>query len=127
MLTSVIIISLLLLTITAALSAANYISRLNVLENEFKSTSNNLAEACIRYAIAKLAIDGNNYTGNELSVPVGNGTCAVISVVPTGSVWPKTVKTQGVYPHNQAEQSYTNLTIVLNSDFSINSWQETPN
>jgi hypothetical protein len=126
-LTSVIIISLLLITITAAISSANYFSRTNILENEFKIRSGNLAEACVSYARAKLAAGSANYAGNELSVPVGSSTCSVISVVPTGAVWPKTIRTQGIYPHNQAEESYTNLVVVVNSDFSISSWQETPN
>jgi len=126
-LTSVIIISLLLITVTAALSCANYFSRFNILENEFKTDSGNLAEACVNYARAELAADPENYAGNDLSVPVGSSTCSVISVMPAGAVWPKTVKTQGVYPHNQAEESYTNLVVVLNSDFSIISWQETAN
>ena len=126
-LTSVIIISLLLITITAALSSANYFNRTNILENEFKIGSGNLAEACVSYARAKLAADQVNYAGNELLVPVGTDACSVISVMPTGAVWPKTIRTQGVYPRNQAEESYTNLTVVLNSDFSVNSWEETPN
>jgi hypothetical protein len=124
---SVIIISLLLITITAALSQANYFSRLNILQDEFKTTSDNLATACVNYARAKLMADPNNYSGNEPSIPVGADTCSVIAVLPTGNNWPKTIKTQGVYPKNQAEESYTNLTVVLNSNFSVNSWQETPN
>lgn len=126
-LTSVIIISLLLITITAALSFANYFSRTNILENEFKIAGNNLAEACVGYARGRLMNNPDNYAGNEPSVPVGADTCTVISVIPTGPVWPKTIKTQGIYPKNQAQRSYTNLTVVLNSDFSVNSWQETPN
>jgi hypothetical protein len=124
---SVIIISLLLITITAALSFANYFSRFNILENEFKITGENLATACVNYARAKLMGDPNNYAGNELSVPVGDDVCSVISVVPTGNVWPKTIKTQGIYPRNRIQESYTNLSVVLNSDFTVNSWQETPN
>lgn len=126
-LTSVIIISLLLITITAALSVANYFSRFNILENEFKIRSDNLAEACVSYARAKLIADPNNYAGNELSVPVGVDTCSIISVTPTGGSWPKTIKTQGIYPRNQAQASYTNLLVVLNGGYSINSWQESPN
>lgn len=124
---SVIIISLLLVTITAALSTANYFSRFNILENEFKIRSDYLAESCLSYARDKLMSDPSNYSGNELSVPIGGDTCSVISVLPTGSGWPKTIKTQGIYPRNQAEESYTNLAVMLNSNFSINSWQETPN
>ena len=126
-LTSVIIISLLLITITAGLSFANYFSRLNILENEYKIISGNLAEACVGYARGRLMNNPDNYAGDEPTVPVGGDTCSVISVVPTGGSWPKTIKTQGIYPQNQAEESYTNLTVVLNSDYSINSWQETLN
>ena len=93
-LVSVIIISFLLITITAALSGANYFSRFNILENEFKNHSENLAEACVSYARAKLMADPANYAGNEFSVFVGGDTCSVISVAPVGAVWPKTIKPQ---------------------------------
>ena len=124
---SVIIISLLLITVTAALSCSNYFSRLNILENEFKIRSGNLAAACVNYARARLIQDPLNYAGNELSVPVGADVCSVLAVSPTGAVWPKTVKTRWIYPGRQGEQSYTNLTVILNSDNSLNSWQETAN
>jgi hypothetical protein len=122
---SVIIISLLLITVTAALSCSNYFSRLNILENEFKIKSGNLAVACVNYAKTKLAGDPLNYAGNELSVPVGADICSILSVSPTGATWPKTIKTRGIYPGGQTNQSYTNLTVILNSDFTVNSWQET--
>ena len=104
-LTSVIIISLLLLALTVALSAANYFGRTNIMEYELKVASSNLAEACLNYAKAKLMADPLNYSGNELSVPVAGDTCSVISVLPTGNNWPKTLKTQGIYPKNQPEES----------------------
>lgn len=86
-----------------------------------------MAAACVNYARARLIQDPLNYAGNELSVPVGADVCSVLAVSPTGAVWPKTVKTRGIYPGRQGEQSYTNLTVILNSDNSLNSWQETAN
>jgi hypothetical protein len=124
---SVVIISLLLITVTAALSCSNYFSRLNILENEFKVRSGDLANACVNYARARLMQDPLNYAGNELSVPVGADICSVLAVSPAGTAWPKTVKTKGVYPGGQTEQSQTNLTVILNGDYSLSSWQETVN
>ena len=124
---SVIIISLLLVALTAAVSYANYFSRLNVLQSEFKARSYSLAEGCVNYAKTRLMNDPINYAGNELAVPVGANTCSVISITPVGSVWPKTIKTKGIYPTGQPDQSVSNLLVVVNSDYSLMSWQEVPN
>lgn len=123
-LTSVIIMSLLLITIALALSSANYFSRFNILENEFKEHSNNLAEACVNYALGQLALD-INYAGHDQAVLIGADTCAVVSVLPAGAVWPKIITAQAVYPKNQAERSFTNLTVTINANLSVISWQET--
>jgi hypothetical protein len=123
--TSVLLISLLLITITAALSMTNYFSRYNILENEFKERSSGLAEACVDYAIGQLAVD-NSYAGNNPAVPVGVAdTCSVGAVTAVGPQ--KQIITQGVFPKNVANQSYTNLKILVNANLSVASWQETPN
>lgn len=115
--TSVIIISLLLVTVSVALSSANYFSRFNVLESEFKERSSSLAEACVDQAMFNIA-SNNLYNGN---VAVGANSCTIVSVT-VGN--PDTiVKTQGVF-----QNSYTNLVVeVKNSNLAIVSWQETPN
>lgn len=117
-LTSVIIISVLLITVTAALSSINYFSRFNVLENEFKQKSANLAEACVDYAFSRLAASpayDPGALGGEC-VGVGLDKCKVVSV--SGSA----VQVQGVY-----QKSYTNLVVNFDSDFNVSSWQEVEN
>ncbi len=118
--TSVIIISVLLITITTALSLTNYFSRFNILENEFKQKSTGLAEACLDYALGKLAADAS-YAGGLPPVNVGTGTCIVCDVAPTGLGYPKTIRTRAVY-----QKSYTNLSIVVGSNLKPTSWQEIP-
>ena len=116
--TSVIIMSLLLITITAALSTANYFSRFNILESEYKERSNGLAEACVdqaRYNIAQ----NIPYTG-DVTV-TGVSKCTIVDVIMAGSN--KIIKAQGMY-----QKSYTNLQVeVKASDLSTVSWQEVPN
>jgi hypothetical protein len=118
---SVIIMSALLLTITVALSSANYFSRYNILENEYKQHSSDLAEACVNYAKGQLAGNSGYTVTAPAVVAVGTDSCKIISVGAS------TIKTQGTYPNTGPDISYTNLTVVLNSNLTINSWQETPN
>ena len=118
-LTSVIIISLLLITVSAALSSANYFSRFNILENEYKSRSASLAESCVDFAIGKL-ITEPAYTGNNEQISVGSDFCKVVSV--SAGSYPKYVSTQAVY-----QKSYTNLCVQINSSKSIIGWKELKN
>jgi hypothetical protein len=125
---SVLIMSALLITITAALSSANYFSRYNILENEFKEHSSYLAEACVNYATGQIA--GNTgYTASSVTVPVGQDTCSIASVTTNNPVvGQSTIITQGVYPKVPPSQSYTNLKVVVNTaNLKVVSWQESPN
>ncbi len=116
-LSSVIIISLLLVTITAALSLVSYYSRFNILESEYKQRSVALAQSCVDYAFSQLVVNPN-YSGNEC-LNFSSNNCKVVSV--TAGSYPKTIQSQAQY-----EKSYTNLSIVTNSSFQIQSWQELP-
>ena len=116
---SVIIMSALLLTITVALSSANYFSRYNILENEYKQRSSDLAEACVNYARGQLA--GNVTVAANTVVPVGTDSCKIVSV--NNDI----IIVQGAYPHSGPDISYTNLKVTLNGNLTLNSWQETPN
>ena len=113
--------SLLLITITIALSSANYFSRFSILENEFKEHSSNLAEACLDYAYGKI-VSNPSYAGNESAVRVGSDNCAIVSVSALGA--DKIIKTQGIYPQNQPKKSYTDLKVEVDNNFVIQSWQE---
>ncbi|MDR3643432.1 MAG: hypothetical protein P4L74_07480 [Candidatus Doudnabacteria bacterium] len=121
---SVIIISALLLAVTAALSTANYFARFNILEDEFKHHSNALAEACINFARGQVADNQGYVVVTPVSVAVGTDVCRIVSVSAFGGQ--TTINTQGIYPNGGPDRSYTNLTVVLNSDLTIYTWRETP-
>ena len=128
--TSAIIISVLLLAITLAITFSAYFARFNVLDSESKERSVGLAEACGDTAILKYSED-NSYvpspvfnfitqTGGE-SVNVNSDQCTIASVDTSGSQ--KIIKTQAYI-----NKSYTNLRIGIDStDFTIKSWDECTN
>ena len=122
-LTSVIIVSLLLITVITALSAVNYFSRYNILENEYKERSSGLAEACVDYAIGRVA-SNPSYAGNNEKVAVAGSNCVVKSV---SGAFPKVISTSGYYPQNTPLKSYTNLTVTINSNLRVTNWQEKAN
>lgn len=117
-LTSVIIISLLLITVSAALSSANYFSRFNILENEYKSKSYGLAESCVDFAVSRVIADSGYAGGNE-QINVGSDNCTVVSV---SAGYPKNIVTQAVY-----QKSYTNVCAQISSGKSIIGWKELKN
>ena len=114
-LTSVIIISLLLITVSAALSSANYFSRFNILENEYKSNSFSLAESCVDFAVSRV-IANSGYAGGNEQINVGSDNCTVVSV---SAGYPKNIVTQAVY-----QKSYTNICAQINSSKTIIGWKE---
>lgn len=117
---STIIISVLLLTITTALSFSGFFVRFNVLGSEYKEKSNGLAEACGDAALLKLAIDPDPAHAANQTVQVGSDSCKILDVVQAGGKY--TIYTQGNF-----QRSYTNLEILVNDiDLSIISWEEIP-
>ena len=122
---SVIIISVLLITITAAVSLSGYFARFNVLDSEYKERSIALAEACADTAILRLAQD-SGYHGPD-TVNVGSDVCTILSVESNGSEF--IIKTQAAFPlltSNSSEHAFTNMEVIVQSnDFSILSWKET--
>src|SRR5687767_5360098 len=105
-LTSVVVISALLLSLTATMSLAGFSSRFNVLDSEFKTMSNFLASACVDTAILKL-IDNLSYAGGEtITVDTGQ-TCEIVSVDDTGPT-EKTILT-----HAEFRRAHTNLEVVV--------------
>jgi len=115
-LTSVIVISVLLLAITVRLGFSAFFNRLDVLDSESKERSSALAEACVDTAILNIARNAAYNPSNQV-VAVGSDQCTIVSVTSSGSQ--KIIKTQAVI-----NKAYTNLKISINSDFSINSWDE---
>jgi hypothetical protein len=114
--TSVMIISLLLITITVALSTSNYFSRFNILESEYKTRSLGLAEACVDQALYRLVQKLD--TPNNFNVNIGNSQCKIVSISPAGAA--RTIKTQGEF-----QKSFSNIKVVANTPgYTVSSWQE---
>ena len=116
-LTSVIILSVLLIIITAALSFANYFGQYNILNNELKQKTYALGEGCLNYAIMRSAGD-QSYNGNEC-IKLANNFCKIISVS-TGA-FPKTIITQSV-----VQKNYSNSQAIIGPDLKIIFEQEAP-
>lgn len=113
---SAIIISVLLLTITFTVSMTGLWGRFNILDAESKERSSNLAEACADIAILNLA---QSQPQPLNPVHVESDECNIVSITPGSQT---TIKTQAII-----NKAYTNLVVVINSDYSIVSWNEVLN
>jgi hypothetical protein len=118
--TSAIIISVLLLAITLAITFSGYFARFNVLDSESKERSSALAEACIETAILSLSL-AQPPPPNPVNIgPSSEDNCNIISITPSGGQ--TVIQTQSII-----NKSYTNLNITVDdSTFNILSWQEVP-
>lgn len=116
---SSIIISILLLGITLAISSTGYFSRFDILKTEFKKRSSALAEACVDTALLKLA-QNQSYNGNE-NIGVGNDQCSILTIETASGQ--KIIKTKAVF-----QNAVTNLKITIDSaDLSVIYWEELAN
>jgi len=119
---SAIIISVLLLIIAVTIGMTGIFGRFNILDSESKERSSALAEACADMAILKLS--GNKdyvlIDPDDHNIPVGSDTCDIYALS-TPRTFPITIQTRGVI-----NKSYTNLIVVIDSDFTIVSWKEVP-
>lgn len=124
---SSIIIGAVLVAITFALGFSSFITRVNILDVEFKEKSIGLAEACVDTAIILLQGDSGYVpaVGAGDLIPVGSDSCYIRSV--TGGSWPKTIRVQAKYPPTSNKSSYTNLEVVVSkpgNEVVVNSWEE---
>lgn len=118
-LTSAIIITILILTVTLAVSATGFFGRFNILDTTFKEQSASLAEACVEVAFLKLA-ENTNYAGNE-QIAVNGDSCTIRQIQTLGNQ--KTIETTAT--KNEAQ---SNLEVVISTaDFSVLSWREVAN
>jgi hypothetical protein len=120
---SAIVISVLLITITFALSFTSFYGRGNILNSEFKKVSYGLASSCAENAMLKLALNQSYVpvSGGE-TLNLGSNTCKIISVTSSGSQ--RTIKTQSIY-----KNTYSNLQVLVTlspSSLTVNRWTETP-
>ena len=127
---SVIIITLILLSTTAALATKGFLDRFNILEGEAKEISAGLASACVESARIKIARDGDNYTGDETLMvvtdpadPAKNKTCEIVLVTHSGDE--STIQSKGAY-----KKATTNYEVIVDTDdelIPIISWKEVTN
>ncbi len=116
-LTSAIIISILLIAFSLAVSTTGFFGRFNILDSENKQRSLALAEACGDEALLRLIIQPG-YQGDE-TVTVGGEPCHIFPITSGVQV---TIRPQGSYGG-----ATTNLQTTFNgTDYSLISWQETP-
>ncbi len=117
--TSAIIISLLLMAITFALSFSSFFGRHNVFDSQTKEISYALAEACAEKALLNLA-QNSSYAGNETITVKSPDTCDILTIETAGSQ--KTIKTRATF-----QKTTTNIKVVANMPPQIVSWEEVPN
>ena len=123
-LVSAIIISAVLLIITFAMSFSVFFVRFNILDSEFKKTSEALAEACVNTAVLELEKSSSwvpAATGTLVTVDGPEKTCKICKV--SGAAQ-KTVTTRAAY-----KKAHTNLEVKITPGAgftTINSWMETP-
>ncbi len=117
--TSAVVISLLLMAITFALSFSSFFGRFNVFDSQTKEISQALAEACAENALLKLA-QNSSYAGNETITVKAPDTCDILTIETNGSQ--KTIKTRATF-----QKTTTNVKIIANMPGpQLVSWEELP-
>ena len=120
---SVIIIAVVLAIITFSLSTSGFFLRFNILDNEAKKQSLDLAEACANEVMLAIA---SGSTSTPQTFPVGSSSCKFCSISTVGAT--STVKVRAVTSDGNSN-SYSNVTAVLTlngTNFIVNSWDDVP-
>ncbi len=116
--TSAIVISVLLIIISATLSYSGFFARFNLLETEYKKESLAKAESCVDIARVFIANTPGYTTTNYIPPDVD---CSIVSVTGTA---PYVIVSSADYKDSQtyiqAEATRTS------TDVTIDSWQEYP-
>ncbi|PIR37991.1 MAG: hypothetical protein COV34_02800 [Candidatus Zambryskibacteria bacterium CG10_big_fil_rev_8_21_14_0_10_42_12] len=114
-----IVLSLIIILITATLNQSGFFARYIALDSEYKEMSVALAEACIDNAILRIISD-ETYGGNE-TLRVGDEICTIRPVqIDAPSAGMYTIETQAAF-----NEATTNLRVVIDgNDYSIESWTE---
>lgn len=123
---SAIIISVLLLIITFAVSFSSFFARFNILDSEFKKVSSGLAEACVDTAILEIAretpVADNTCVNVGDSCPAGPKICKICQVTSLAGPGQFEIKTRAAY-----KNSFTNFVVNVTrtaTDVDVNSWEE---
>ena len=115
-LTSAIILSLVLMTVSLALSSYSFFSFSNIATNELKERSLALAESCAESALLKLKLDPT-YGGNE-TLTINANQCSILPLETSGSQ--TIIKTKGTI---QSITSSLEITVTM-SDVTVVSWEQ---
>ncbi len=117
-LVSALVLSLIVIAVTFAVSLSGFLSRFNILASYTKESSAALAEACVETARLKL-IQSSSYAGNEI-IAIGTGTCTIYPLeTPVGAQ--RIIKAAA-----STERSTTNLRVTVTADdAAVVSWEET--
>lgn len=119
LLISTIIIAAVLTAVIFSVSFRGFYTRFNLFDSESKERSLALAEACGQIAVLK-RIQSSSYTGNE-TLPVGTGSCQVLTIDSTGS--DIIIRTKA-----EIDDAVSNIQINLNSTtLAVIRWREVPN
>ena len=118
---SAIIISALLLIITMATSMAGIFGRFNILDSESKERSLALAEACVDTAIMETTTAVYSTNKDVFVGPNSADKCRILSV----ELNQPTVGQTRIITQSIINKAYTTLTVVIDTDYNIISWEET--
>jgi len=125
---SVIVITLILLTLTAALATKGFLDRFNIIDGENKEVSAGFAASCVEFARVGISNEGADYSPTNKDVcldshctgEADDKKCTIVSVTPaTGH---RTIQTISSYNH-----AATRYSVIVDSDdleIPIISWKE---
>lgn len=117
--TSAIIISVLLLAIVFTLSLSGFFVRFNILDSEYKTRSEALAEGCVSKVFLNIA-QNIALTTTDPSID-----CQIVDA--SLALGQYTIHTKGEFPDAGTFKAITNLEVIVNeSDLSVVSWNELP-
>ena len=116
---SAIIIAGVLMAVVFTLSFKGFMTRFNLLDNEYKKRSFNYAQACADTAILKV-IENNSYAGE--TIPFGTEEC-IVTVTHSGTY---IIQAKSLVPKSVtiANKATSNIKVILNADFSVASRKE---
>ncbi len=130
---SVLVISFILLGLTAAANTAGFFARFAQLDLAYQQQSYVLAEGCANVALLNLQ-QNYSYAPTNQQITIGNNACTIVSVTTqsaTASSKQVTIQTKAQYNH-----TFTNLSVTATiqnpsvasaytgADIVITSWQE---
>jgi hypothetical protein len=117
---SILILSAVLLVTTLSLAQFGIASRYFILDLEYKTVSEKLAEGCVHIARIRAYNDPTYEVNSPTTIAIGDGTCTFESVSPSGDE--TTIEVS-----NTSGNAVTNYEVVVdNTNGDFLSWEEKP-